>query len=268
MIRALADRATNLFHRYEQLTTHNNDLAKIHQLRQAVAKSVDVSSACIVAEGHFDQMGHQLVSVFFCSHDDAHPAIRPFRRLPRALMELAPKLAEIGGCPLKQEAQRLLRPFNWKSISKSDYGEFLNKRFLEEVDKLEYQSVLAVPVVLGQGIAVFSIGLHQDTSDNREQIISSVCHIVSVMVGRFPELTTLFEPKRLSIIQSKVLLLSTQGYCRADIAQFLELSETTIGLVLQSAVSSLAASNLAQAVAKALVLGEISSMQLGDHDLI
>ena len=213
-------------------------------------------------------MGHQLVSVFFCSHDDAHPAIRPFRRLPRALMELAPKLAEIGGCPLKQEAQKLLRPFNWKSISKADYSEFLNKRFLEEVEKLDCKAILAVPVVLGRGIAVFSIGLNQDTPEAREQIISSVCHIVSVMVGRFPELTTLFEPKRLSMIQSKVLLLSTQGYNGAEIANFLELSETTIGLVLQSAVTSLEACNLAQAVSKALVLGEISSMQLGEHDLI
>ncbi len=243
---------------------------KIRDTLQCLNESSSLNDACVIAQKYIKHLEHNLVSVIFCSDDDSVPAIRPFRDLPQPLVDLAPKMQRAGGCPTKKEAQRLLQPFDWKHISKSRHPEFLSQRYLTEVQKLPYVSVFAVPVVIGGGIAIFSIGM-EDTNRNagsREQLIVAVCQIATAMISRFPEVSKLFEPKRLSTLQASALLFAIQGIPSADIAASLGLGEVALGLVMKSAQDRLKAANLAQTVAKALAYGEFSHMQIGDHDLI
>lgn len=179
-------------------------------------------------------------------------------------------MQEVGGCPPKKEAQKQLHAFDWKQIPKSEYPDFLSQRFLAEVDKLSYAMVFAVPVIIGRGIAVFTVGIHEHRmgSRAREEVITAVCQIATAMISRFPELATLFESKKLSTLQSTVLAFAVQGFSNREISESIGLGEVAVGLVIKSAQEKLGASNLAQTVAKALALGEFSHMQIGDHDLI
>ena len=179
----------------EKVDVPKTSQAEIRAILQQLSKSSNLKDACDVASEYFRHHDHELVSVIFCSDDDSVPAIRPFRNLPQSLIELAPKMQELGGCPPKKEAQRRLQPFDWKHIPRSEHPQFLSQRFLSEVDKLSYGMVLAVPVVIGRGIAVFSVGIHEHNlrSQAREDVIVAVCQIATAMISRFPELANLFE---------------------------------------------------------------------------
>ena len=254
----------------EKVDVPKTSHAEIRAILQQLNKSSNLQDACDVASDYFRQHDHDLVSVIFCSDDDSVPAIRPFRNLPQSLINLAPKLQEVGGCPPKKEAQRLLQPFDWKHIPRSEHPQFLCQRFLSEVEKLSYAMVLAVPVVIGRGIAVFSVGIHERNlgPQAREDVIIAVCQIATAMISRFPELANLFEAKRLSTVQATVMMFSVQGFTNREIAESVGLGELAVSMVLRSAQEKLGAANLAQAVAKALALGEFSHLQIGDHDLI
>lgn len=254
----------------EKVDVPKTSQAEIRAILQQLSKSSNLQDACDVAFEYFRKNDHDLVSVIFCSDDDSVPAIRPFRNLPQSLIDLAPKLQEVGGCPPKKEAQRLLQPFDWKHIPRGEHPQFLCQRFLSEVEKLPYAMVLAVPVVIGRGIAVFSVGIHERNlgPQVREDVIIAVCQIATAMISRFPELANLFEAKLLSTVQATVMMFAVQGFTNREIAESIGLGELAIGMVLKSAQEKLGAANLAQAVAKALALGEFSHMQIGDHDLI
>ncbi|MEP1206315.1 MAG: LuxR C-terminal-related transcriptional regulator [Rhizobiaceae bacterium] len=255
------------------VTNADAALASDYEIRttlQRLNECSNLNDACVIAQEHIKHLGHDLVSVIFCGHDDTVPAIRPFRDLPKSMVDLAPKLQQVGGCPPKKEAQRLLRPFDWKQIPRSRHRDFISQRFLTEVQKLPYSSVLAMPVVIGGGVGVFTVGMN-DTDFNsqmREDLIVAVCQIATAMISRFPELAKLFEPKTLSTLQASALLFAIQGLSNAQIAESLGLGEVAVGLVLKSAEKKLNAANLAQTVAKALAFGEFSHMQIGEHDLI
>ena len=243
---------------------------EIRAVLQLVSECSNLNEACAIAQKCVKHLGHDLVSVIFCSNDDSLPAIRPFRDLPKSLVDLAPQMHKVGGCPPKKEAQRLLQPFDWKSIPRTNYSDFLSQRFLSEVQKLPYSSVFAVPVVIGGGIGVFSVGITDPKLDpqRREDLILALCQIATAMISRFPELSKLFEPKNLSTLQASSLLFAIQGLSNSQIADSLGLGEVAVGLVLKSAQEKLKATNLAQTIAKALAFGEFSHMQIGEHDLI
>lgn len=244
--------------------------SEIRETLLKLNKCTSVADACVIAERYFGLSGHTLISVVFCSHDDSQPAIRAFRNLPDGLTELAQRLPQVGGCPPKKQAQKHLLPFDWKTIPKSDHPDFLSQRFLAEVQKLPYASILAVPVVIGGGIGLFSVAIadKQSVHQAREEVISAVTQIATAMICRFPELSTLFETKILTTIQTTVLLFAMQGLSNAEIARSIGLSETAICLIIKSAQNALGAGNLAQTVAKALAHGEFAYMQMGEHDLI
>ena len=254
----------------EKVDVQRASQTELRAILQRLSKSSNLQDACDVASEYFRHHDHDLVSVIFCSNDDSVPAIRPFRNLPQSLIELAPKLQEIGGCPPKKEAQRLLQPFDWKHIPRSEHLQFLSQRFLTEVDKLPYAMVLAVPVVIGKGIAVFSVGIHDHNHgpQAREEVIVAVCQIATAMISRFPELANLFESKLLTTVQATVMLFAIQGFSNREISESIGLGEMAVGMIMKSAQQKLGAANLAQAVAKALALGEFAHMQIGDHDLI
>ena len=243
---------------------------EIRAVIQLVSQSSSLNDACVVAQKYFKQFDHDLVSVIFCSNDDTVPTIRPFRDLPQRLVDLAPKLQQFGGCPPKKEAQRLLQPFDWMTIPKSRYGDFMSQRFLTEVQKLPCASIFAVPVVIGGGIGVFSVGIRDAklSAEQREELIVAVCQTATAMISRFPELSKLFEPKTLSALQASALLFAIQGLSNTQIAESLGIGEVATNIVLKSAQEKLKAANLAQTVAKALAYGEFSHMQIGEHDLI
>ena len=210
----------------------NDDVAttssyKIRTVLQSVGSCSSLNHACGIAQAYIKHLGHDLVSVFFCSNDDSVPAIRPFRNLPQPLIDLAPKLQQFGGCPPKQEAQRLLQPFDWKAIPKSRYPDFVSQRFFAEVQKLPYASVFAVPVVIGGGIAVFTVGVSETgfNPQRREELIIAICQFATAMISRFPELSKLFEPKTLTTLQASALLFAIQGLSNSQIAESLDLEK-------------------------------------------
>ena len=239
-------------------------------LAENISQSPDLHAACVIGEQHLADLGHDLLSVFFCDLIDQLPAIRPFRRLPRALSDLAVKLNGLGGCPVKRHVKNVLHPFDWFSMPEPNREDFLTARFMSEARKLGYNEVLAVPIVLGRGVAVFSIGLNpaNRVAQTREQIVAAVSQICCAMISRFPELGVMFEPKRLSTLQAETLMLMSQGNNRDQIGNILGLSPLSIGLIYQSAADCLGTKNEAQTVSRAIASGEISSMEFGDYDLI
>ena len=243
---------------------------KLRSTLQEIAKSSNLQDACGVAAEYFVHLDHDLVSVIFCSNDDSIPAIRPFRNLPQALIDLAPRTQEVGGCPPKKEAQKKLCTFDWKQIPKNEHPDLVSQRVLAEVDRLSYAMVFAVPVIIGRGIAIFSVGFqeHQMGSQARKEVINAVFQIATSMICRFSELATLFKANRLSTLQSTVLALAVQGFSNREISDSIGLGEVAVGLVIKSAQKELGALNLAQTVAKALALGEFSHMQVEDQHLI
>ena len=229
-------------------------------------QSTELSKACNIARQFFEDAGHTLVSVIFCDCDDTRPAIKAFRNLPSELSTLSKKMKSVGGCPPQKEAQRLLQPFDWFKFSPDRYSDLQSMKFLLEVSKLPYGAVLGVPVRLGNGLVVFSVGIDKSRCDvaTKQTIILDVLQLAMAMIGGLREVDHLFETQKLSTLEAKALMFAMQGFSNQQIAEFLKLGEMTVDMLFKSAADRMGASNHFQLISKAIAEGEIANIQLTD----
>ena len=226
----------------------------------------ELTEACEIAANFFADAGHQLISVIFCDSNDAKPVIRAYRNMPPKLNAVALRMKEVGGCPPKKEAQRLLRPFDWFDMSPDRYKDLHSMKFLLEVSKLPFGSVLAVPIRLGDGLAIFSVAIKKENClpEIKQAVVMDVLQLSLAMIGRLEELEGLFQTKRLSMLEAKALMFAMQGFSHEQIAKFLNLGEITVDLLYNSAAARLGANNQFQLASRAIADGEISNIQLAD----
>ena len=226
----------------------------------------ELTEACEIAAKFFADAGHQLVSVIFCDSNDQKPMLCANLNMPERLSAAALKMKPVGGCPPKREAQRLLRPFDWFDLSADRYSDLHSMKFLLEVSKLPFGCVLAVPIRLGDGLAIFSVGIKKAncTPETKRGVVLDVMQLSLAMIGTLPELDYLFQTKRLSMLEAKALMFAMQGFGHDQIAKFLNLSEMTVDLLYNSAAVRLGASNQFQLASRAIADGEVSNIQLTD----
>ncbi|MEP1206489.1 MAG: hypothetical protein ABJM29_02775 [Rhizobiaceae bacterium] len=251
---------------------YDEDLAEedLSRLFPDDIQSVELKQACSIARQFFEEAGHQLLSVIFCDCDDSRPAIRAFRNLPPALDTLSQKMKSAGGCPPQKEAQRLLQPFDWFKFNPSRYSDLQSMKFLLEVSKLPYGCVLGVPVRLGNGLVIFSVGIDKSRCDasTKRAIILDVLQLATAMIGGLKEVEHLFQTQKLSILEAKALMFAMQGFSNQQIAGFLKLGEVTVDMLFKSAADRIGAHNHFQLLSKAIADGEIANIQLTDAPAI
>jgi len=230
----------------------------ILDLLELISGVSDVGAACLCLEEYLSQFGYTLLSVKFCDSEDELPAIRSFGNYPCEIKELSEKLRETGGCPMTQEAIRLLRPFDALAIEDVRYPDFLSRRFLQEIRKTGHSHIAVVPVSLNRGIALFSIGLGEETFTGKvhDFLIATISQTTIFLLTKFPELSQLFVPKVLNPLQSHCLMLHANGANEKQIGHVLKISEFTVQAVLNSCMETLNAHNRAHAAVKAVRLGE------------
>lgn len=231
-------------------------------------QSSELVSACQIAKDFFKDSGHELISIIFCTCHDTDVGMRVFRNMPDELAQLDRKLKSAEGSPVKREALRLMQPFDWFNLSPTRYSDLQSMKFLLELAKMKHGCILGVPIRLGDGLAIFSVGIHRMNCNpgTKRDVVLDVLQLAMAMIGRLRELDKLFETKRLSLLEAKSLLFAMQGYTHQQIAGFLNLSELAVDMLFRSAAQRLGASNHFQLVSKAIADGEISNIQLTDFD--
>ena len=229
-------------------------------------QSSELNQACNIAKKFFEDAGHTLVSVIFCDCDETRPAVKAFRNLPQELTDLSKKMKSVGGCPPQKEAQRLMQPFDWFKFSPTRYSDLQSMKFLLEVSKLPFGSVLGVPVRLGNGLVVFSVGIEKSRCDaaTKQAIILDVLQLAMAMIGGLREVAHLFDTQKLSTLEAKALMFAMQGFSNQQIAEFLKLGEVTVDMLFKSASDRMEATNHFQLISKAIAEGEIANIQLAD----
>lgn len=234
---------------------------KLDPLISDLANSKDIPSACLVLKDYLSDMGFELLSVKFCDIEDELPAIRPFGNYPCAISELSTAMYPNGGCPLTKEAIRVLYPFDAFEIHQTDYPDFLSRRFLQEIRKMAHEHIAVVPIILGRGLALFTIGLANLSfaGQTRELIISTVSQSTILLIGRFPEIANFFSPKCLSLLEAEILFLSANGFNDVEIGEMRNFGALTVNMIFNNAARKLNARNRSQAISTALSMGEISN---------
>ncbi len=225
---------------------------------ESVSKAADIETACARLEEYLGNLDCTLLSVKFCDSKDKLPAIRCFGNYPCEIKVLSEKLRETGGCPMTKEAIRLLQPFDAMNIKSSRYPDFLSRRFMDELKKTGHRHVAVIPIVLNRGVAMYSIGLGNQSFNGEIQdfLVRTINQVTILLITRFHELTQLFVPKVLNSRQSRCLMLYSNGANIQEICKLLEFGEATVNCILQSCVNKLEAKNLTHAAAKAIRLGE------------
>ena len=215
-------------------------------------------------------MWHGIGVSFFADMKDEQPAIRPFTNVSEALRYASVRLREFGGCPIMREAKTRKHPFRYGSIDKSNYPGFLERRFFQEFEKLQYADVAVVPIVIGRGLTTFTIGLKdkQFAGELRNDLISLVCVYSTCLISRYPELIGRFKSTTLNNTEAKILLFCSNGNSLDEIGELLGLSELSIRMILDNAVKKLGTTSRAQAIAKSMAMGELSNLQIGEYDII
>lgn len=232
----------------------------------AIRSCQDIESACLLLETFLRKQDIALLSVKFCDIDDKKPAIRAFGRYPCAISQLSVELRESGGCPLTKEAVKRLMPFDAFTIDERDYPDFLSKRFLQELRKIDHGHIAVIPVIFGQGLMLVTAGLGERAfkGECRDELISIACSFGVAIAHRFNEVAVLFESEILSRLEARVLFLFCSGFCRSQIAEMINLNEVTIAIILRSVIRKLGAANSGEAIARALAMGEIGNLQSSD----
>lgn len=232
-------------------------------LTDKISNSDTLEEACVTASDYLMLSNLDLLCVFFCDVKNGHKEISAYQKLPFELTELVPSLHSANKRPVRNHAFETMKPFNWAELPEPRGQDFLLKKFKSEVNRLPYNFVMSVPVAIGRGVGVFSIGVKNPGSYAQlsGDIITDICQIAVALIGRFPELATLFELKKLRTLEAEALLFATNGHNNCEISRFLGLSELTVEIIFESAAKRLDAKNLPQTIAKALAMGEISNMQ-------
>ena len=225
-----------------------------------------LQEACVIADEFLQLRGSELLCLSFYDMENVENVVRPYKKMPQSVVNLGIQLRDKGGCPLIRESIRLLRPFDINEIDQTQYRDFISSRFLDELGKIFAGNMFFVPVVMAQGLALFIVTSKDShlSGDEKISIVDAVCQISVAIISRFPQITRIFESKRLSTIEAEALFLNSNGYSDVEIGQFLNLNETTIGLLMKSVAKKLKARNRSQMIANALALSEISNMQIRD----
>jgi len=234
-----------------------------YNLTNSISKANNLEAACDAAADYLSLFDMELLCVFFCDLENEYEEISAYQKLPFGLSELIPALHDAGKRPIRNHVYKTMRPFSWADLPEPSPQDFLLRKFKSEVSRLPYSVIMSVPVAIGRGVGVFSIGMkgQGNSAHISGDIVTNVCQIAVALIGRFPELATLFELKLLRTLEAEALLFATNGHNNNEIAQYLGLSELTVEVIFDSAAKRLGAKNLSQTVAKALALGEISNMQ-------
>lgn len=236
--------------------------SSVRELLNEINKSDTVQEACVLLEKYLLGLGHRLLSVKFCDTKDEQPPIRPFVRYPSALSELSENLSETGGCPISREALHRLTPFDALDIDSSRYADFMSKRFLEELAKLDYLQVAVIPVLIGRGFFVCNIGVNDGSfvGEAREELVSTICIVFVNILRKFEILTVAFRPKRLSLVEAEIILLLCNGNTLSEVAASVGFSEFAVIAFLEQAKVNMKAKTVYHLIAKAVAQGEVPNL--------
>lgn len=231
----------------------------VSQLRTAR----DVNWACAVLAQQLKLADFELLSIKFCDLQDEIPAIRPYGAYPQIISNLAVDLRDTGGCPISKEAQKRLVPFDAMTIQQADHVDFLSKRFLQEITKMDHAHIAVIPIIFGRGLAVYTVGLKEKrfAGQLREALLGLICNATAALIGKFPEVSKLFEAKQLSSREARCVMLGSNGHSDIEIGRMLGFSEFVVNAIFSSAAKKLGANNRSHLTSRALAKGEISNMQ-------
>ena len=247
----------------EQQQEKNEQRIDLPTFCRKLSQATDINSACILIEQQLKSMEYDLLSVKFCDTLDEKPAIRPFSRYPKPISDLSVALRDEGGCPISKEILIQLRPFDATAIDLANYSGFLEKRFLQELAKIDHLHIAVIPMIFGRGLSVYTVGLNDTrfVGRIRDELINFVSHANTALLCSFPETATLFEPKVLSLQEAQIVTLYGNGNSLSEIAATTGFSELTVHMILQHAAKKLDARSSAHLLTKALASGEILNMQ-------
>lgn len=231
-------------------------------LLQEIANCESIESACIKFDEFMRSFGGQLLSVKFYDSKNESPEIRPFSAYPDAVRKFRNQFTQVGGCPLNREAVKRLRPFSYTTIDRSYYNSLQERRLFRELDKIGHETIAIVPIVCGRGVAVITVGLHNQPFEGplRMSVSDSVAHVVAAVMARFPEVSTLFDKKVLSSQEREILALACGGMSFETIGAKLRLSSRAVNSFVDSASRKLGAANIPETIYRAISLGEISQI--------
>ena len=161
-----------------------------------------------------------------------------------------------------QRSIRQLAPFDAVQINSKEYSDFLSARFLAELKKMDHKHIAVVPLIVGQGLMLTTVGLNQNAfvGEMRELVVMNTCNFGIAVAQRFGDVSDLFRSNILTQKQAQALFLYSSGFSIRQIGHVFQLGEVTINLLLKGASDRLGASNLAEATARALGSGEISNL--------
>ena len=221
----------------------------------------DLGEACREFAGFLKRIDVQLLSVKFCDVGDRSNILRPYSAYHEEMQQFRTGPGYPDGCPFSREAMKRLRPFSLESIDRSQYKGLNDRRFFKELEKSNHKNIAIVPIMIGRGLSLITIGLGGSSFAGAvRSLVSDACsHFVAAFVARFPDVSKLFEKKVLTQSQRETVLLACEGLCDEEIGQRLDLSPMAIRLLFDSAAKRLGTSNRAATVYRSVILGEIPS---------
>ena len=226
--------------------------------------------SCELAEAQFRRFGGELMSVSFSKKMGRTVPETLFQNMPQVLRKLADGMRKMSGCPIWQEAVRQQRHFDLLEVDPVCHQDFMSSRFLIEMGKLNYRRVWIVPLLVGDGLAVATIGMSktQDSQDVDDGCVALGYQILLNVVSKLEISRHAFSQGSLSTLEAQVLILATGGTSDSRIASLLGFSEFSIEGFFRSAMKRLDAKNRTNLIAIALAHGEILNVQTGSFDAI
>lgn len=226
-----------------------------------IDRACDPEAACIAIADIVQRLDAQLLWVKISDLDGKREAVRPYTAFSESVITEGKLLMQnFGGCVLHKESLARMRPFLISDISHANYKSFMERRFLKELKNLDYVDIFVIPTIVGRGQAVVAIGLGEAlTRQKRTSIVDMVGHFVAAMLSRFPEVGRLFEEKRLSTLEARILQMRCEGADSKEITLETGFSEITQHYFIEAAKRKLGATNNLELGRLATLSGEIGS---------
>ena len=178
------------------------------------------------------------------------------------------------GCPLVQLALKGGKSFEALNLYLSGFEDFFSMRYLKELQRLGYDQIGVIPVLVEKQVFVFFVGLdnfpfRDEIQDRLDTAIAQFIAAASVKypIGNLPirfeaeSGTTTCGSIKITRLEMDCLAGITNGKTNREISEKSGLSEHTVGICIKNTCKQLNATDRAHAIAKAIQLGIIDIPQ-------
>ncbi len=253
---------------------HGIEFGNVQNVTDIVIQSRSFLHAVELLESRISLIGPSLLFLGVFNPETHSDCVVAHSVFPESLQRMCTEFDGNQGCPLVQLAIKGGKPFEALSLYLPGFDEFFSMQYLQELQRLNFEKIDVVPIVVSDSVFVCFIGynevpVYNVLSQRIQELVAQFMVGLSIKfnLGDISERALhngrrRAESARFSPVEKKCLCWIAAGKSVSDLSTKLKLSENTVNQYIKNACRKLQATSRSHAIAIAIHLGVVDCRSL------